>query len=325
MELDRTFIADTRLRELMDANKHTQLTLALEAKISDRTIRRALNGKPVDRTSIEKLANALKCSPEALLDKEPTIWVLSKEGKFDDLRGLSFKADLFDVFELIQEDVDLYNKGLESDALAIAVHESKEQINVEAQSKRSSFTVSWTFRPAILTESGLIYSKINGWDEFMWDDYKYDLFRRLGDDVTLNAKELFSKVVKPGWHVLFGIPSKFSEREFVGEQHFSDDASFRNSINQHLRTVQVLRAKKTNAAEIRLEYENKDKLRQLIIIRRANFGPGGAIFHASLHKALADRIVAGLTSFSPGRIDCLAGHACDDVPFGPCEKSVSTY
>lgn len=323
MELDGTFEIGNRLRELF--KDHTQGSIALEAKISDRTVRRALSGDAVDMTTVKKLAKAIKCSPEGLIEKKATVWVLSRGGEFTDLRHLSFKADLFEVFELIQADADRYNNAPECDALAVVVSESKKEISLSIQSTRSTFEVYWTLRPAMLMDSGFAYTNISGWDEFTWSDDKYDLFRRLSDDITVNGSELITKRVKPGWHVIFGKLSKFDDREFIGEQSFPDDASFRDSLNKYLKGVQVLKAEKTNDSGIRFESVNDDQLRQSIIIRRASLDQKGAVSQASLHSALANRIVAGLTNPGVARIDCLAGFSDYKAPFGPCAKSTAIY
>lgn len=325
MGLKDSYVISTQLKSLMEAAGHKQLSIAQDTGLSEKTIGRALAGKQVIGSTVKTIAKSLNCLPQDLTASRPAIWVLSRGGEFLSLSNLTFKQDLFEVFKHIHVHLDPLNRELDSDVLSIVVDESETEIRLLINAKHYRTEQVWVFRPAVFDKSGVVYTAISEWEKFSWYDQRHELFRRLSDDITINDVEQITKKVKPGWHVIFGKASKFDSFDFVGEQRFPDDPSFRDSINEFLKTVEILKAEEIRDSQIILKVINANKLHQSIVFRRASFGPGGTVFPASLHRYLSDRILTGLSNPEVRRINCLAGFSDYQVPFGPCAKSTAIY
>lgn len=325
MGLTGTYVIKDKLLEMMAMQKHTNLTLSEESFVSVKTISRARGGERIAGDILGKLAKNFKCSPQELLDNSSSAWAVSRGGDFACLPSFTLKHDLFDVFELIVDEVSHLQRNLDSNALKISIEDSKKEISISVTSNLVAYEAQWTLRPVVFASEGVIYVHLSDWDEFHWLDVGIPLFQSISDDFTINEKAQMSKLVTPGWRAEFFDGIGLSYSSSVGEQHFPDDASFRNSINSYAKQAKIVRAELGPSATIILSIENKDRTHRKVKIQRASFGSGGVAFPASLNKHLADRIVNSINNSEFGQIDCLAGFSDYTPDFGPCSKSMSIY
>lgn len=229
---------------MMSRDKHTIDSLAAQALVNEKTIRRALNSERVDGVTLEKLANALNCAQQDLLGEVSDAWALSRGSDFSDLSSFALKLDFFDIFKEIRDELNPLNRQLDSDELEVKVVDSEKEITISVTSRLLVYSATWAFRPVRFSSEGVLYVDISDWDKFLWIEHRLDLLRNISDDLTINGVEQVCKIVKPGWRAEFFDGVGLNHSSLIGEQHFPDDASFRNAINAHNEQAKAVRAER---------------------------------------------------------------------------------